>query len=113
VRMAPRTAAPDSIPEKLLQVIPGVLFSFVGALSAPDAFLHVEIFAEVGHVFVVNEIGPALAALLGHRPVVMDAVQADLQVRAALVARLVPAGIPGEPVFPSAMMAMANHEPAV
>ena len=58
----------------------------------------------------MHEVRPAFTALLGHSTVVVNTIQADLQVRRALRAGLPSAGVARQPIFTSAVMTMPNHE---
>ena len=99
-----------SIAQQLLQPRSGGVFSLIGALAGPHAFGHVEVLAKVGHVLLLDEVGAAFPALFSHCPVVMDAIETDLQIRPALGAGLEPAGASGQLVFATAVMAMTSHE---
>src|SRR5436190_18575237 len=57
----------------------------------------------------LHGIGPFIAALLSHAWVIADAIQADLQVRAALMAAFRASGQARNRVFPPAIMTMALH----
>jgi hypothetical protein len=97
------------IPKQLLEFVPRVFLAFIHSFASPPALNHVEVFAEVRHVLFVNEIGAAFAALLGHGFIVVNAVEADLQVRATLFARFEPARTSRQLVFAAAIVAMACH----
>ena len=58
-----------------------------------------------------KRFGKMLAALMGGAKIVMHAVEADLQVRAAALTRLCPAGLAGQRVSRSALVTMARHKP--
>lgn len=73
---------------------------------APD---HLEVLAIVGQVLVPDRVGPPIAALLGHSPVVADAIETDFQVRTAAGAGLRTAGSAGELVLRPALPTMSCH----
>jgi hypothetical protein len=98
-----------SISEQFLQTLARVLLSFVRAFALPNAARHVKILAKIRHVFVLNQVSPPLLALFGDRAVVVDAVEANLQIRAALWTGLKASGAARQFVFASAVMAMARH----
>ena len=60
-------------------------------------------------MLLLDEVGAAFPALFSHCPVVMDAIETDLQIGAALGAGFETAGAAGEFVFAAAVMAMTGH----
>ena len=98
-----------SIAKQLLQPRPGVFFPPIGPLAGPHSFGQVEVLAIVGHVLLLDEVGAAFPALFSHCPVVVNAIETDLQIRAALGAGFEAAGTSREFVFASAVMAMPGH----
>ena len=102
-------SATHSITQQLLQLRSGIVFARVGALAGPCSFYHVEVLAMVGHVLLLNEVGPAFPALFSHCPVEVNAIETDLQIRAALRAGFQPAGASGQFVFAAAVMAVTGH----
>ena len=99
----------SSIAQQLLQPRPRGLFSLVGAFAGPDAFGHVEVLAKVRHVLLLDEVRTAFPALFSHCPVIMNAIETDLQIGAALGASFEPAGASGQFVFAAAVMAVTGH----
>ena len=69
----------------------------------------IEVFAIVGAVFFIHRLGAALAALMRHYDVEVNAIAAAPQIRIALLARITPPGRVGErPIFP-ALETMPRH----
>jgi hypothetical protein len=63
--------------------------------------------AEVRPRFLGNRFGAAFAALMRRAKIVMNAVEADMQIRAATIARLAATGGPVEKVRSAALMTVA------
>jgi len=98
-----------SIAQQFFQVAARRVFALIRVFAAPNSFRHVEVLAEVRHVFFMHQISAALAALLGHGLVVVNAIQTHFQIRAALQARLEAAGASRQFVFAAAIVAMTSH----
>src|SRR5688500_8015021 len=85
------------IAKKLLQGIARRLFAGIGiatfGINAPN---HFKPFAVIPQMLVEHRLCPALLALLRRPRVVMRAIQADPQIRAALMARFAAPGLAGE-----------------
>ena len=97
------------ITEKFFQMLAGGLFAGIGGGALPLAFDHLEPFAVVGHVFIENRFGAAVAALMGESGFVADTVEANLEIGAAFMAGLRPAGLPRKGEFPATFVAMARE----
>ena len=69
----------------------------------------IEVLAVVGAVFFIHRLGAALAALMCHNDVEVNAIATATQIRVAFLARIAPSGRVGErPIFP-ALETMPRH----
>lgn len=104
------TAAQASVAQEFLKRV--ARRCFAGILRSdpcPNAPGKFEILAEIRHVLFLHRVSAAFAALMGDAGVVVNTIQAYLQVRAATMARFRPTGLRAECPFPAASMAMASH----
>jgi hypothetical protein len=97
------------ISEELFETVPcGYFATIKGAFSLPFPANVVEVFAKIGHVLLSDRVGASIATLVRDATVVTDAVEADFQISAALMAGFGAAGQSGEVIFPPAAMAMTR-----
>jgi hypothetical protein len=81
----------------------------VSSFRCPDPAYKFKILAEIADVFFQHRFSLPFAALLGHARVVMRAVQADTQIRAAAHASFTTPRLAGQRPFLAAVVAMAGH----
>jgi hypothetical protein len=70
---------------------------------------HFEVLAEICRRFFRDWIRPAIATLVSDSWIIADAIEANLQIRAAPVATIVSTWLAGEAPFPAALETMACH----
>ena len=79
-----------------------------GADSGKRAFDKIKVFAKIRGGLFHDGIGAAIAALMGHAPVVAGAVEADAEVGAALVAGITATRQARQSPFPAAFVTMTS-----
>src|SRR5436190_7873741 len=95
------------ISEKLFQGVTGRFFPSVRSRRHEFATRHLKPFAIIGHVLFKYWISTAIPALMSHSRIVLDAIEAYLEVGAAFMARLCSARLAWQRKFPAAFIAMA------
>jgi hypothetical protein len=98
------------ITQELFQRIAGGLFAGVfGASALPFATLKVKPLTEIAYVFFSDRFGTTLTALMSDRWIVVDAIEANAHVGAALVTAFAASGVSTDGIFPAAFVTMSRQ----
>lgn len=91
----------------------GLFAAVFPAGGDPIAPHKIEILAKIANVLFRHRVGSAIAALVCRACVVTDTIQANPQVRAALMAALAPSRLPRQRPLPTALVTMTCHTPSL
>ena len=87
------------------------MFAGIGCLFAgPVATDEIEVFAEVGEVFFCDRVGATIPALMSQARLIAHAIEADFEIRPALVTSFRAPGQSRERVFPTTIVTMPRHK---
>jgi hypothetical protein len=98
------------LPEQFLQLFArGVLAAVFFLLGRPIPPRKFKVLTEISHVLFKDRVRPAVPTLMRRPRIMADTVQANPQVRGAMVAALAPPGLAREGPLPTTFMTMSRH----